>query len=167
MVYKNKCLITGTLRSWSLGQETTSKTKSILQPEIHYQAGYNERQSSNFQDMSRHPYAQRLTRDVAELFSHNFNCSSSSLNVVQMSDSLQTRGSLLLHISIYEGPYRGGCFSFGFDIPESYPFRSVDIFATQPIWHPNIDLYTGKVALPMEWSPVLTLNSLALAVQVP
>jgi ubiquitin-protein ligase len=116
--------------------------------------------------MSRPPYAQRLNRDVAELFTHNFNCSASSLTVIQMSDSLQTNGSLVLQICIYEGPYRGGCYLFGLNISESYPFRPVEVFAAQPVWHPNIDLYTGKVALPMEWSPVLTLNSLALAVQV-
>lgn len=116
--------------------------------------------------MSRAPYAQRLNRDVSELFSHNFDCSASSLKVLQTSDSLQASGSLLLQISIYDGPYRGGCFNFGLSIPENYPFRPVEVFATQPIWHPNIDLFTGKVALPMEWSPVLTLNSLALAVQV-
>lgn len=117
--------------------------------------------------MSRISYLQRLNRDVAELFAHNFNCSSSTLNVIQTSDYLQANGSLVLQISIYEGPYRGGCFLFSLNIPEAYPFRPVDIFAAQPIWHPNVDLFSGKVALPMEWSPVLTLNSLALAVQVP
>ena len=116
--------------------------------------------------MNRLPYAQRLNRDVSELFSHNFNCSSSTLTVIQTSYSLQGNGSLIIQINIFEGPYRGGCYVFGLNIPEGYPFRPVEIYATQPIWHPNIDLFTGRVALPMEWSPVLTLNSLALAVQV-
>lgn len=116
--------------------------------------------------MNRPLYAQRLNRDVAELFAHNFDCSSSTLTVTQTSDSLQSVGSLVLQIRIFEGPYRGGSFMFALTIPESYPFRPVEIYATQPIWHPNIDLFTGKVALPIEWSPVLTLNSIALAVQV-
>ena len=55
---------------------------------------------------------------------------------------------------------------FHMDIPESYPFKVVDVLAEQPIWHPNIDLTSGRVVLPIEWSPVITLNSLALAVQV-
>jgi hypothetical protein len=42
----------------------------------------------------------------------------------------------------------------------------VEVWAVYPIWHPNIDLRTGKVALPLEWSPVLTLKSIALAVQM-
>lgn len=116
--------------------------------------------------MNRPLYAQRLNRDVSELFSNNFNCSASTLSVAQTADSLQTDGCLTLCISIFEGPYRRGSYMFAMNIPENYPFRPVEIFAKQPIWHPNIDLFTGKVALPIEWSPVLTLNSIALAVQV-
>eukprot|EP00598_Pedospumella_elongata_P000935 CAMPEP_0184975386 /NCGR_PEP_ID=MMETSP1098-20130426/6666_1 /TAXON_ID=89044 /ORGANISM="Spumella elongata, Strain CCAP 955/1" /LENGTH=160 /DNA_ID=CAMNT_0027498119 /DNA_START=53 /DNA_END=532 /DNA_ORIENTATION=+ len=116
--------------------------------------------------MNRPLYAQRLNRDVSELFSNNFNCSSSTLTVLQTSDSLQAEGCLVLRVSIFEGPYRRGTYAFGLNIPENYPFRPVEIFAKQPIWHPNIDLFTGKVALPIEWSPVLTLNSIAVAVQM-
>lgn len=116
--------------------------------------------------MNRPLYAQRLNRDVSELFSNNFNCSGSTLTVLQTSDSLQAEGCLVLRVTIFEGPYRRGTYAFGLNIPENYPFRPVEIFAKQPIWHPNIDLFTGKVALPIEWSPVLTLNSIAVAVQV-
>jgi len=42
----------------------------------------------------------------------------------------------------------------------------VDVWAVQPIWHPNIDLFSGKVSIPVDWSPVLTLNSIALGVQM-
>ena len=59
-----------------------------------------------------------------------------------------------------------GCYLFELRIPSSYPFKNVDVFSKQPIWHPNIELQSGRVALPIEWSPVLTLNSLAMAVQV-
>eukprot|EP01036_Dinobryon_divergens_P035704 gene35704-46318_t len=51
-------------------------------------------------------------------------------------------------------------------IPECYPFRPVDVRAEHPIWHPNIDLQSGRVILPLDWSPTLTLNSVALAVQM-
>jgi len=40
------------------------------------------------------------------------------------------------------------------------------VWAVQPIWHPNIDLFSGKVSIPVAWSPVLTLNSVALGVQM-
>jgi ubiquitin-protein ligase len=105
-------------------------------------------------------YYQRLSRDVADLLSHDFNCSSSSMNITQDSQGLA------LHICIRDGAYRRGHFCFIFDIPAQYPFKIVDVWARHPIWHPNIDLFTGKVALPLDWSPVLTLNSLAIAVQV-
>lgn len=110
--------------------------------------------------------SQRLNRDVAELFSSDFNCSSSKVTIYQLTDSLSEPGSITLENIVYEGPYRGGVFNFCFHIPANYPFRAVEVWATQPIWHPNIDLRTGKVAIPMEWSPVLTLTSFALAVQV-
>lgn len=71
-----------------------------------------------------------------------------------------------MNIQIFEGPYRGGAFCFQFDIPEAYPFKAVEVWSRHPIWHPNVDLQSGRVILPVEWSPVLTLCSLVLAVQV-
>lgn len=110
--------------------------------------------------------AQRLNRDVAELFSSDFNCSASYLTVFQSGDSLNELGSINLESKVFEGPYRGGRFNFCFHIPANYPFKPVEVWATHPIWHPNIDLRTGKVAVPLEWSPVLTLHAFALAVQM-
>jgi ubiquitin-protein ligase len=111
--------------------------------------------------INKHPmYFQRLNRDVTDLLSHNFNCSSSCLSV------LKDQNGITLNVCILEGPYRRGHFSFFLDIPINYPFKSVDVWAKHPIWHPNVDLLTGRVFLPLDWSPVLTLNSLALAVQV-
>lgn len=111
---------------------------------------------------NEHPmYFQRLNRDVTDLLSYNFNCSSSCLTVVKAENS-----DIVLNVCILEGPYTHGHFTFLLDIPINYPFKKVEIWAKHPIWHPNIDLLTGKVSLPLEWSPVLTLNSLAVAVQV-
>ena len=87
-------------------------------------------------------YAQRLHKDIAELFSHDFSCSSSNMSVIQQKDeeNINQRGYLILKIRIFEGPYRGGCYGFSLDIPECYPFHMVDIYASQPIWHPNIGI---------------------------
>ena len=114
----------------------------------------------------RRPYVQRLNRDIAELFAIDFNCSSSCLSVIQTSDNLRDPGCFELCVKIFEGPYRGGCFSFALTIPENYPFKAVEVWSKQPIWHPNIELNSGRVVLPLEWSPVITLHTLALAVQV-
>jgi ubiquitin-protein ligase len=78
----------------------------------------------------------------------------------------QDENGIALNVCILEGAYRGGHFSFLLDIPINYPFKKVDVWAKHPIWHPNVELLTGRVYLPLDWSPVLTLNSLALAVQV-
>jgi ubiquitin-protein ligase len=101
------------------------------------------------------------------LFSHNFNCSGSSLQIVQTSQPVNKFACVIhLSIKIFEGPYRGGCYAFRLDVPENYPFNIVEVWALHPIWHPNIDLETGRVAINVDWCPVLTLNSVALAVQV-
>jgi ubiquitin-protein ligase len=88
------------------------------------------------------------------------------MTVIQSADSLNEPGSITLDIMVFAGPYRGGRFCFCFHIPANYPFRQIEVWATQPIWHPNVDLRTGKVAIPLDWSPVLTLTSFAMAVQV-
>eukprot|EP01031_Cornospumella_fuschlensis_P037371 gene37371-45380_t len=116
--------------------------------------------------MQGHISAQRLNRDVLELFSGSFDCTASHLTVLQTADCLNELGSISLEVRVFEGPYQGGCFSFCFHIPTNYPFSPVSIWAVNPIWHPNIDLRTGKVALPLEWSPVLTLKTCAIAVQM-
>lgn len=105
-------------------------------------------------------YFQRLNRDIKDLLAHNFNFPSSCLSVVR------DESGITLNVCILEGPYRRGHFSFLLDIPINYPFKSVGVWAKHPIWHPNVDLLTGRVFLPLDWSPVLTLHSLALAVQV-
>jgi ubiquitin-protein ligase len=111
-------------------------------------------------------YAQRLNKDIADLFSHNFECSSSTLSVLQTADSMHADGCVVLRVKIFEGPYKGGCFLFGLNIPSTYPFKAVEVYAKQPIWHPNVDISSGRVSLPLDWAPVVTLVSLALAVQV-
>lgn len=91
--------------------------------------------------------AQRLNRDVAELFGSEFNCTASHLTVYQTGDSLNEPGSINLESKVFEGPYRGGRFNFCFHIPANYPFKPVEVWATHPIWHPNIDLRTGNECL--------------------
>jgi hypothetical protein len=56
--------------------------------------------------------AQRLNRDVAELFGSNFNCTAFPLNLYQIGDSLNERGSINVESKVFEGPYRGRRFLF-------------------------------------------------------
>lgn len=112
-------------------------------------------------------FSHRLAKDASELLSTaDFTCSASRMLAIQSAESLNDPGSITLDIKVFEGPYRGGAFVFCFQIPANYPFKAVEVWSTHPIWHPNIDIRTGKVAVPLDWSPVLTLTSFALAVQV-
>ena len=61
-------------------------------------------------------YAHRLNRDISELFTHDFGCSSSNLSVTYREETDDYSGHmdcaygayLILCVDIYEGPYRGG-----------------------------------------------------------
>jgi ubiquitin-protein ligase len=102
----------------------------------------------------------RLGRDLRELSQHNFDCSASNM-------CIQTIGiSTHLSLCIKGGPYSTAHYSFRLDIPESFPFKCPSILATVPVWHPNIELRTGVVTLPIEWTPDLRLLDLALHLQV-
>lgn len=121
-------------------------------------------------------HLKRLRRDIQELFSENLRGDNTHIVVheVPMTSQMDTSSSLVvmriqLSICLLSGPYRGGHFSFGLDIPSSYPFRCPQVWKLnedRPIWHPNVDLRTGEVALPLEWSPVLTLIHLTYAIQM-
>lgn len=109
----------------------------------------------------------RLKKDIQDLITYDFSCTSSSLVVTQEQNESSGRGGFVLNVCIHEGPYHGGHFIFYLDIPDTYPFVPVNVWAiNRPIWHPNIDVQTGRVSLPMEWTPVLTLTVVALAIQL-
>ena len=111
-------------------------------------------------------YDQRLAKDYNDAICHDFGSSSAKIHFTPVNDEFITTTGLNLSVCILEGPYRGGHFTYHIEIPSNYPFKCVDIWATSPIWHPNIDLRTGRVSLPIQWSPVLTLVSVGLAIQV-
>jgi len=64
-----------------------------------------------------------------------------------------------------DGLYQGTTWRFVIEIPISYPFKAPMVKALGPIFHPNIDMNTGSVALALldkDWSPVLTLRMVIL-----
>jgi ubiquitin-protein ligase len=115
----------------------------------------------NTSTLSKGPqYIQRLKRDLDDLQNYDFSCSASNLKIEIHENSFY------MNICIREGPYRNGHYLFVVLIPEKYPFRIPEVFSVRPIWHPNVEPLAGRVGLPIEWSPVLTLVSFALAIQV-
>jgi len=109
---------------------------------------------------------QRLSKDLADVVSYNFTSSSAIFSIYPNQEENTLNSGLDVYLCIYEGPYRGGHYKYFIEIPTNYPFKSVEIWARVPIWHPNIDLRSGRVALPLQWSPVLTLVSVCIAIQM-
>ncbi|KAG6358754.1 hypothetical protein INS49_012273 [Diaporthe citri] len=73
----------------------------------------------------------------------------------------------VLTIEPDEGMYRGGRFTFDFDINQGFPHEPPKVRCTQKIYHPNIDL-EGKVCLNIlreDWKPVLNLNAVIEAAE--
>ncbi|KAK4121094.1 hypothetical protein N657DRAFT_578414 [Parathielavia appendiculata] len=75
--------------------------------------------------------------------------------------------SFILYIEPDEGMYKGGRFSFTFNIPASFPHEPPKVLCREKIYHPNIDL-EGKVCLNIlreDWKPVLNLNAVIVGLQ--
>ncbi|KAK4456462.1 ubiquitin-conjugating enzyme/RWD-like protein [Cladorrhinum samala] len=77
----------------------------------------------------------------------------------------------ILHFILYiepdEGMYKGGRFSFTFNITPSFPHEPPKVQCREKIYHPNIDL-EGKVCLNIlreDWKPVLNLNAVIVGLQ--
>ncbi|CAN0413479.1 unnamed protein product, partial [Ascophyllum nodosum] len=77
------------------------------------------------------------------------------LNATHASTSIDfpygTRNLLKLKVgvSINAGLYEGATFYFLVTIPPSYPFHAPSAVCTSRAWHPNIDLHSGFVSLPI------------------
>ena len=66
-----------------------------------------------------------------------------------------------------EGYYRGGAFTFTFDVPGTYPHEAPKVKCLTKCYHPNIDL-EGNVCLNIlreDWKPVLSINSIIYGLQ--
>lgn len=67
-----------------------------------------------------------------------------------------------------EGMYKGGRFSFTFEISQGFPHEAPKVLCKEKIYHPNIDLQ-GKVCLNIlreDWKPVLNLQAVIVGLQV-
>ncbi|KAG8686934.1 NEDD8-conjugating protein ubc12 [Ceratobasidium sp. 428] len=66
-----------------------------------------------------------------------------------------------------EGMYKGGAFTFSFNINTNYPHEPPKVKCVPKIYHPNVDL-EGNVCLNIlreDWKPVLNLNSVMVGLQ--
>ncbi len=96
-------------------------------------------------------------------------CTSGSSATLQFPYAPSDLLKLNIVIAMKAGFYQGGEFTFVVDIPSTYPFYPPVVTSVQRIWHPTVDLYSGRVQLPIladDWRPVLTLNTTVLALQL-
>ncbi|RJE17677.1 NEDD8-conjugating enzyme UBC12 [Aspergillus sclerotialis] len=66
-----------------------------------------------------------------------------------------------------EGLYKGGVFTFTFNVNQNFPHDPPKVKCVQKIYHPNIDL-EGNVCLNIlreDWKPVLNLNAVVVGMQ--
>ncbi|TYZ59056.1 hypothetical protein PybrP1_011362 [[Pythium] brassicae (nom. inval.)] len=105
--------------------------------------------------------ALRVRKDVNELAKAKFTCSQAKTRV-DFPDGANNMLRLIFTIAIADvaGPYANGDFTFFVEIPKTYPFH---------VWHPNIDVESGRVMMPIlgkDWSPVLSINTVLLGLQL-
>ncbi|THH33558.1 hypothetical protein EUX98_g679 [Antrodiella citrinella] len=70
-------------------------------------------------------------------------------------------------IRVQKGMYKGGLFTFSFNINPNYPHEPPKVKCVPKIYHPNVDL-EGNVCLNIlreDWKPVLNLNSVMVGLQ--
>ncbi len=68
--------------------------------------------------------------------------------------------SFTVAITAEDGYWKGGTFSFRFDIPPTYPFKAPKIKCVEKVYHPNVDS-EGNVCLSLlreDYSPALSLE---------
>ncbi|RMX62218.1 hypothetical protein KXD40_006757 [Peronospora effusa] len=119
--------------------------------------------------------ALRVRKDVNELSKAKFTCSQATTRV-DFPDGANNMLQIFFTIAIADvsGPFANGDFTFFVEIPKTYPFhgkiRTSRICARGlMVWHPNIDMATGKVMMPIlgkDWRPVLSINTVLLGLQV-
>ena len=65
-------------------------------------------------------------------------------------------------------PYEGGVFELKLTIGNNYPMGPPRLHFVTPVYHPNIDMHTGRInadVLDLYWSPAIRLRTLIVMVQ--
>ncbi|KAL4157183.1 hypothetical protein PRNP1_006208 [Phytophthora ramorum] len=114
--------------------------------------------------------ALRVRKDVNELSKAKFTCSQAKTRV-DFPDGADNMLRLIFTISIADvsGPFANGDFTFFVEIPKTYPFHAPSVRCLTRVWHPNVDMATGKVMMPIigkDWRPVLSINTVLLGLQL-
>jgi len=72
-------------------------------------------------------------------------------------------------LRVAAGFYAGGTFVLSLRVPSNYPFRAPAVHSLTRVWHPNVDVETGRVYHPLldrDWKPVLSINTVVFGLQL-
>ena len=116
----------------------------------------------------------RIKKDMEELSHSRLVASHASTYIIFPRESFIDDHNVHFNVSVtidaqHSGPYANSISRFKVVIPSSYPFHAPNIIALTRMWHPNVQLSSGLVSFPLlnrDWRPVLTLNSVLLALQL-
>eukprot|EP01083_Nonionella_stella_P022145 61238_1 len=108
----------------------------------------------------------RVVKDLKEISDSKW-CARGTIVTIHLSIRLH---NFKCTISPAEGYYRDGTFSFDIRIDKNYPYSPPQIHACHPIFHPNINMETLEIGLPIvsptDWKAVLSLNDVLFALQL-
>ncbi|EQC32209.1 hypothetical protein SDRG_09961 [Saprolegnia diclina VS20] len=112
----------------------------------------------------------RVRKDLNELAKGKFAVEHATTQI-EFPDGVDNLLRILITIAItdHASAYANGDFKFRIEIPKAYPFHAPVVFSLDRIWHPNIDLHTGRVMfaiLGKDWRPVLSINTILLGLQL-
>lgn len=109
-------------------------------------------------------HSRRVEKDIRDFVNNALDLNRLKSSIV--SNPMCHGCSLEFVVCIREGPYHHSHHQFSLVVPAAYPFVPPTAFSLKPLWHPNVDLYSGQVNVSLDWSPVLTLSHYVLALQV-
>ena len=76
---------------------------------------------------------------------------------------------LRVTLRVAAGFYAGGTFVVSLRGPSNYPFKAPTAHTLTRVWHPNIDVESGRIRLPLlerDWKPVLSMNTVVFGLQL-
>ena len=108
----------------------------------------------------------RVKKDLAELTSQKFTCPHATTHIDFPEGNIL---DMSVTITLTGGFYAGGSFALSLKVPQNYPFRPPSVYCLTRIWHPNVDVDSGRVSHPLldrDWKPVLSINTVIFGLQL-
>jgi ubiquitin-protein ligase len=113
----------------------------------------------------------RVRRDIEDLAVKRYSSGSTDVFV---SLPKREKSQILIPVSIIvkniDNPYYGAVFEAVVRVTPEYPFHPPEVHISNKVYHPNVDIDTGKMIIQAlswaDWLPVMTLNSVIFAVEL-